>query len=256
MFIPYQNRTITLNIHTCYEILGLKPGATPDEIKQAYRKLVLQYHPDKNPSKDNEIKFKQISDAYQSLRLQPEIKFTETKKFSEIYPEEAVENYEKANTLFTKQKYEDAISFYDKTLSSLPRFSKALSKKADALFHLKRYEESLDCYDKALQIEPDSADLLSLKGICLLDLKRYDEALASFEEAILIEPKHAAAWNFKGVCLFSLGRLEKALECFDKATKYDPGFAVAWYNKGGALQRLDKKKESEKCYEKARKLRK
>lgn len=251
----FQTTKITMDIHTCYNTLGLQPHATYDEIKQAYRRLVLQYHPDKNPSKDNEIRFKQISEAYQTLRTQPTIKQKEERKFSEIYPEEAVENYEQANTLFTKQKYEEAILFYDKTLSNLPRFANAWRKKGDALSQLKKYSEALGCYEKALQIEPDSSDLLSLKGICLADLKEYDDALVCFEEAILIEPKHAAAWNFKGVCLFSLEKFEKALECFEKAIKYNPEFTVAWYNKGGALQKLGKMKESEKCYEKARKLR-
>ncbi len=244
-----------MDIHTCYKTLGLKPEATYDEIKQAYRKLVLQYHPDKNPSKDNEIKFKQISDAYQILRTQPRIILKETKKFSEIYPEEAVENYEQANTLFAKQKYEEAILFYDKVLSRLPRFSNAWRKKGDGLSRLNRHSEALDCYDEALQIEPDSPDLLCLKGICLADLKKYDDALVCFEEVILIEPKHAAAWNFKGVCLFSLEKFEKALECFEKATKYNPELVVAWYNMGGILQKIGKVKKAEKCFEKARKLR-
>lgn len=243
-----------MDIFTCYEVLGLKHGASADEIKQAYRKLVLQYHPDRNPSKDNEIKFRQISDAYQMLRMQPRIEQKVT-KFSEIYPEEAVENYEKANTLFAKQKYEESLSFYDKALSSLPRFTNAWKRRGDALSNLKIFDEALECYEKASQINPDSPEFLSLKGICLCDLKRYDEALVCFEEAILLEPKHSAAWNFKGVCLFSLEKSEKALECFDKAIKYNPEFSIAWHNKGGVLLKMGKKKEAEKCYEKARKLR-
>ncbi|MEM4190028.1 MAG: DnaJ domain-containing protein [Candidatus Caldarchaeum sp.] len=50
-----------------YEILGVPRNATKEEIKRAYRRLALQYHPDRNKSPDAEEKFKQISEAYAVL---------------------------------------------------------------------------------------------------------------------------------------------------------------------------------------------
>lgn len=47
-----------------YQLLGLKRTATDREIKKAFRKLAVQYHPDKNKSKDAEEKFREIADAY------------------------------------------------------------------------------------------------------------------------------------------------------------------------------------------------
>lgn len=50
-----------------YEVLGVTRNATETEIKKAYRKLALQYHPDRNKTKEAEGKFKEVTKAYEVL---------------------------------------------------------------------------------------------------------------------------------------------------------------------------------------------
>ena len=55
------------NFKNYYRILHINQSASSDDIKQAYKKLALKYHPDKNKSENAPHKFKSISEAYQIL---------------------------------------------------------------------------------------------------------------------------------------------------------------------------------------------
>jgi len=69
-----------------YDVLGVQKGASKDDIKGAYRKLALQYHPDRNKDKAAEEKFKEISEAYAVLSDDDKRKRYDT--YGHVGPEE------------------------------------------------------------------------------------------------------------------------------------------------------------------------
>lgn len=65
--MPWDNKVMAEK-RDYYEVLGLAKNATEDEIKVAYRKLAIKYHPDRNPgNKEAEEKFKEAAEAYEVL---------------------------------------------------------------------------------------------------------------------------------------------------------------------------------------------
>merc|ERR1712141_40831 len=59
--------TVKTTEESYYKLLGVDKKASKQEIKKAFRKLAVQYHPDKNNSPDAEDKFRKIAEAYEIL---------------------------------------------------------------------------------------------------------------------------------------------------------------------------------------------
>jgi molecular chaperone DnaJ len=57
-----------LNIVECHRILGIQVGASQKEVKNAYRRLSLKYHPDRNKDDNDGERFKKVTEAYQKLK--------------------------------------------------------------------------------------------------------------------------------------------------------------------------------------------
>ena len=105
-----------------YKILGLSSDASPQEVKRAYRKLVLKYHPDKDPSEEAHQKFLIIQEAYEIVSGQKQIPPTKRKTYprsnaktdfkrhqqggvnKNISEEEKLKRYKEAQRRYEEQK--------------------------------------------------------------------------------------------------------------------------------------------------------
>ena len=70
-----------------YNILKVNRNATEDDLKKAYRRLAMKWHPDKNPNnkKEAEAKFKQISEAYEARNCSHDFLLFFSFSFSHYY---------------------------------------------------------------------------------------------------------------------------------------------------------------------------
>lgn len=102
-----------MNIADCHQILGIQVGASQKEIKNAYRRLSLKYHPDRNKGDKNEERFKKIIEAYQQLRNEgkKKDKISENEvaaKYSDFwkkYDKNANEEFHFGSTEFRREEF-------------------------------------------------------------------------------------------------------------------------------------------------------
>lgn len=87
-----------------YEILGISRDASKDEIKKAYRRLALKYHPDKNNTEEAEEKFKQISEAYAVLSDD------QKRRQYDLYGHEGIDSRYTEEDIFGGINFEDIFS--------------------------------------------------------------------------------------------------------------------------------------------------
>lgn len=87
-----------------YKILGVSKNATEDEIKKAYRKLAMKYHPDLNSSKDAEDKMKEINEAYEQVMKNKNTSSNKSTSNSNTYTSN--------NSYYQENDYEEDYTYY------------------------------------------------------------------------------------------------------------------------------------------------
>jgi len=112
----------------------------------------------------------------------------------------------RAVALLELQRYQEALSYCEKSLALLPDQPDALSTYAATLMALRRYDDALAAYDRALRLKPDFVEALNHRGSALRELKRLDQALASYDHALRLQPGLAEARNNRGMVRLLVGR--------------------------------------------------
>lgn len=117
-----------------YEILGVRRDATQEEIKEAYRKLALKYHPDVNRSKEAEEKFKEITEAYAVLSD------PEKRRQYDMYGAEGINSQYSQEDLFRNVNFDDIFSGFginfDQIFRDLFGFSPSPQQQLDIVTDL------------------------------------------------------------------------------------------------------------------------
>ncbi|WP_013324863.1 serine/threonine-protein kinase [Gloeothece verrucosa] len=161
----------------------------------------------------------------------------------------ATKMYNKGNTLYQLQRYEDALQAYDTSLNINPNNANAWQGKGDTLQALKRYQQALDSYDEAIQIQPDSWQAWMGRGKVLEKLGRNLEAINSYEKVIIFKDNSWEAWSNLGELKVKLAQYSEAIKDLEKSLKLNPDNEEAWYQKGWSLQNLKKYEDAIKSYD-------
>jgi len=140
--------------------------------------------------------------------------------------------YEVANSYISLEKYEEAITSYDKALQIKPDLYDAWNNRGGALGKLGRYEEAIASSDKALQIKSDLHEAWNNRGVALNGLGRHEEAIASYDKALQIKPDFHDAFRGRGISLTRLGQYDKALADFNRAIELEPNDLQSQINRG------------------------
>lgn len=213
-----------------YKVLGLKEGASPKEVKAAFRRLAVRYHPDKNPDRRSwsEEKFRQIYAAYETLLAQ-----LERRQRQRTPAEKLTFRAAKAEEPYFVQR-QDAKS---KSLTILHHLLNGQRTPALNLFQEMLREHGIDFLSENLA-RRDFLDCQFLVAEALEERGNLHLAAALFQEIVREESKRRFPWHYVPVVVERL----KDLYLRKLPRTSSPEQALKWYEESEALGLSDREK--------------
>lgn len=139
-----------------------------------------------------------------------------------LFPRESFDELlTKGNQAYDLQKYEEALSYFEKAAAKSPPRIEALRGKALALEALDRKGEAIDAWYGCLQVTPDSSEVHARIGDLLFNLGSLDKSLRSYQESVGLDPDNADILFRLGSVFEAKGDIEQAAEAFGKAARID-----------------------------------
>lgn len=207
-----------------YSVLELEPGSTKEDIKQAYRKLAQQWHPDKFSQHPSQLekareRFELIKEAYDKLI---HFSYADTSSFSSkisVWPPSPQDHYEKGIAFLQAGKRQQAIDCFTQAIRKRPNYLEAYQARAFTLEQLgldaranadfKKVAElkqnSKPAYAQKSKITSTDAEIAFQQGLVLFKARKYGAAIEQFTIVIRINPNHIEAYRYRSQAYFRRG---------------------------------------------------
>lgn len=206
-----------------YKILKVSRNASTEEIKEAYRRLAREYHPDLHPGNPSaEERFKEICQAYEVLsdtvQRSEYDQGWEPMKTQERKREKSPQDfYVRAVAKALEKNYQGAVEDYTQAIELNPQFVEAYLKRAATRYQLGDDRGTLKDCTQALQINPNLALAYYYQGRARYRLGYTQAALEAYSQAIRLEPDQAQAYYHRSIANHDLQELPAAVEDLKKA---------------------------------------
>jgi len=240
-----------------YKILGLSKDAGQEDIKNAYKRLVIEYHPDKyrnNPLQSlAEEKLKDINEAYEVLSNPEKRKAYEQGNFTGTDPDEIkiITFFQKGRDFLDRRQFDSARTEFEHVLDIDPNIIDAHYMIGLCYMGQENFDRARSSFEKILNIEPDMAEAHYMIGLCYVRQERFEPARTAFEKVTDLLPDVSDSYNQIGICYLNQNNYEKAIYYFKKASRLESDNPVYLENIGYTFAEAKNNQEALNYFNKA-----